>query len=189
MLLGEVLCRGDEWNCGTQASSHDLPMKKLGRSTAHSTSRVLRYACTLPVPFVVSSSRIALNSTNRFTPFDLAMSMKGFMMSMGLVLPGCVTRYTAVIGLFSAWGWEYGLWYVAGSVQSNLTAGRPLTSLPDREATRISCEASCTAAATRRAVLPEDPVMRMVMTIAHWRIFMVILSAKCFYAFETGHPI
>ena len=78
----------------------------------------------------------------------------------GSIVPGCVTRYTALIG--PTCGCEYGLEYVAGSVQSNFTAGIPSTFAPDREAIRISCE-GFSKAARRRAVLPEEPVMRIVI--------------------------
>jgi hypothetical protein len=68
----------------------------------------------------------------------------------------------ALIGYPWAFGCEYGFAYVTGSVQSNFIAGFPSASSPDREAIKIGCD-GFNKAARRRAVLPEDPVIRMVM--------------------------
>ena len=73
------------------------------------------------------------------------------------------------MGLLWARGCEYGLAYVVGSVQSNPIPGLPSIAVPDREAIRIGCE-GLSRVARRRAVLPEEPVINIVMLIVQMYI-------------------
>ena len=78
------------------------------------------------------------------------------------------------MGEAAAAGCAKGSAKVDGSVQSNRTAGAPEGGgRPLREAMRMGCEAERREVARREEVLPELPVMRIVIVgVISWRLYV-----------------
>ena len=138
-------------------------MNQDGRKTTHSTPSSRNLACTWPINGPPSGIMLVPRRTNLVTPRFTAKSRKASSPARTCSSPVGATMYIAEMGLSWAWGCAKGFSKVVSSVQLNATLGGSVGSVhADRAATNTGY-CGCSSAVRRLAVMPLEPVMRIVI--------------------------